>query len=174
MLRRMLLVLFAIVASTPLLAGQDLPIGRRVRLTLADSSTYVGRVDSAHDARIWLEPEATLPRAVDINQVNRVEVSRGRKPKFLLGAALGAGLGLVTGLVLKQASEDVDPEDDRLFTALYAGVGTLGGALIGTGLSVVLARERWETVPSDRWAAPRAGRDLHTIHGWQLGLRLPH
>jgi hypothetical protein len=171
MLRRKLLVLVAMAATTSALAGQELPTGRRVRLTLADSSTYAGRLDSAYGARVWLATGNAVPRAVELGKVSRIEVSRGKKPKWLLGAALGASAGFLTGLVLEP--KNLDPEDEGWKT-LYRAIGAGAGLLIGTGLSLVLAPERWEAVPSDRWAVPHASRNVHALRGWQLGLNLHH
>jgi hypothetical protein len=167
-----LFILMATAASVPALAGQDLPLGRRVRLTFADSSRYTGRLDSTDDDHVWLAMRNTGSHAVDLQQVKSIEVSRGRKPKWLLGAALGAGAGLLIGVVLKNTAESyIDPDEEGLINTLYLGLGTAGGALIGTGLSVVLARERWEPVAPATWAVPHATRSLQSGPRWQLGVR---
>lgn len=171
MLRHMLLVLFAIILSAPLLEGQGLPVGRRVRVTLVDSLSYVGRVDSAHNGRMWL---GASPQAIDLGKTTRIEVSHGRKPKWLLGAGLGAAAGLASALLIKSIVEQGVASDDQLPSILYWGTGTAGGLLIGTGMAFVLARERWEPVPPDRWTPSRPGPNLHAGRGWQLGVSLAH
>lgn len=172
MLTRETLVLCAILAAAPPFAAQDLPVGRRTRITMNDSSSMIARVDSARDGRIWLS-SGMATRAVDLEQVHRIDVSQGRKPKWLLGTAAGAGLGLLTGLALKSAIEsDLASDDDQIVTLAYLGAGAGGGALIGLGLSFVLAGERWEPLPESRWAAPQRARDPSTNPGWRLGLRI--
>lgn len=169
--RRMLLILLITLASVPMLAGQDLRIGRRVRVTLADSSSYVGRADSAHEGQMWL---ATTPGAVDLGQAIRVEVSTGRKPNWLLGATLGAVAGLAVGAIVQSIVNQNALSDEQLPTGLYLGSGAAAGLLIGSGLSIVLAGERWEPVSPERWAVPGAGRNLHARRGWLLGLSIAH
>jgi hypothetical protein len=147
MLARRLLVLFAVMVSAPVLYGQDLPIGQRVRVTLTDSSRYVAVADSAHDGRLWL---ASSPHPILLDQVTGIEVSRGKKTNWLLGAGLGAVAGAAIGFLLKSAFEqDIPSEDEGPITAAYVGAGALGGTLIGIGLSAALAPERWEAVPPD-------------------------
>lgn len=168
---RVLFVWLAIAMSGPVLHGQDLPLGEPVRVTLHDSSSYVGRADSAHDGQIWL---AGPPGAIDLRHVTRIEVSQGRKPKWLLGAGVGALAGFAAGAVVKEIVEGGVASDDQLPAVLYYGGGAATGLLIGTGLSVVLAGDRWEDLPPDRWRILPPHQDLHAHRAWRVGLSLSH
>jgi hypothetical protein len=141
------IILLAFLTQAAVVQSQALPLGQRIRVILPDSSIYVGRLDSAQAARIWVTPKQSAPRALDLSRIKQLQVSKGRKSKFLLGAGLGAALGLVSGLVLESVLEKGVPSDDRPPEALYAGVGAAGGALAGLALSAAFASERWETVP---------------------------
>ena len=165
---RVLAALLAILVSGSVVRAQDLPLGRRLRVTLNDSSSFVGRADSAHDGRVWLAGRAS---AVDLGRAAHIDVSAGHKPKWLLGAAAGAAVGLAAGLLVRSIVEQGTASDDKLPAMVYLGSGAAGGLLVGTGLSVVLAGERWAAVPPDRWK--RSNSELHA-HAWRIALTVVH
>ena len=144
---RNLLLLLPLLSHAAVVQSQDLPVGERIKVIFPDSSMYIGRLDSAQASRIWLTSEPAEVRVISLSRFDELQVSRGRKPKFLLGAELGAVIGLASSLVIKNIVEKDVASDDKLPAGLYVGVGIAGGALVGLGLSVAAAPERWETVP---------------------------
>jgi hypothetical protein len=76
--------------------------------------------------------------------------------------------------VVKEIVEGGVASDDQLPAVLYFGGGAATGLLIGTGLSVVLAGDRWEDLPPDRWRILPPHQDLHAHRAWRVGLSLSH
>lgn len=161
-----LLPLLGTVLATQVAAGQRIMSGQRVRVTLTSDSIRMGVVDSLNQDRIWLGPARQSATPIPLTQVQRMELSLGRKPAWGKGLALGALSGAAVGGALWLAFISGDPYDENkgLWAAVFLGSGVVGGALAGAGLSLILARDRWEVVPRDRWAVGPAA--------WQLGLRL--
>ena len=126
----------------------------------------MGVVDSLNQDRIWLRPAGQSATPIPLTQVKRMELSQGRKPALGKGLVFGALSGAAVGGALWLAFISGDPYDENkvLWAAVFLGSGVAGGALAGAGLSLILARDRWEVVPRERWAVGRAA--------WQLGLRL--
>jgi hypothetical protein len=158
-------VLSALLAA-PVAAGQDVTSGRRVRVTLTDSSAKVGIVDSVSQDRVWLRSSPQHSAAIPLDRVQLLERSEGRKPAWSKGLAFGALGGAIVGgaLWLAFISGDNDDGTKGLWAGVFLGSGAVGGALAGMGLSEILARDRWVVVPRERWAV---GPQV-----WRLGLRL--
>jgi hypothetical protein len=156
------LVLLGTVGGAQLATGQVLAPGQRVRITT--ESTLTGRVDSVSRDRIWLSPSPAEP--IPLDRIRKVELSRGRKPALGKAAAYGALAGAVVGGVLWAAfiaGDEYSEDPKELFALALIGGGAAGGALAGMGLSLTLARERWEIVPRDDWVRRSAQ--------WRLGFR---
>jgi hypothetical protein len=160
------LLLFLLGPIAPQVAGgQDLTPGQRVRLTLTGDSTRTGIFDSASQEQVWLRSESA--GRIPFSGVQRVELSRGRQPAWKKGLACGALAGTVVGGALWLAFINGDQEEDEIkeiFAAVLLGSGAVGGALAGAGLSLILARDRWEVVPRERWTI--------RLPTWQVGVRL--
>ncbi len=154
------------VLATQVATGQRVMSGQRVRMTLTSDSVQMGVVDSLNRDRIWLRPAGESATSVPLTQVQRMELSQGRKADLGKGLALGALTGAAVGgaLWLAFISGDFDDGNKGMWAAVFLGSGVVGGALAGAGLSLILARDRWEVVPRDRWAVGPAV--------WRLGLRL--
>ena len=137
--------------------------GSRIRVT----APYVGadklvgmcvEVDATR-LRVQAEEQAS-PLTISLTDMTRLEVSRGQKSKWLIGA----GIGLVGGAVLGAAIGtnlvgDFSDSDKRIMGATLGGVG---GALVGGGIGSGIKTERWKEVPLDRlrfsFAPQRDGR----------------
>jgi hypothetical protein len=160
------LPLLGTVLATQVAAGQRIMSGQRVRMTLTSDSIRTGVVDSLNQDRIWLRPARQSATPIPLSQVQRMELSQGRKPALGKGLAFGALSGAAVGGALWLAFISGDPYDENkgLWAAVFLGSGVVGGALAGAGLSLILARDRWEVVPRDRWAVGPAA--------WQLGFQL--
>jgi len=116
---------------------------------------------------------AGSPSRHALNAVRRLEVSRGRRSYWLVGA--GAGLlvgGGVTYAVLHTGGSTALCDRSANQDAIGSGeclALTAGGALVGAGLGALVGSlirtERWERVPLDRLRvglgpAPRPGMSL--------------
>jgi hypothetical protein len=145
--------------------GQRIAPGQRARVTLSDSSTRVGVIDSVSPDEVWLRPELQPAGPVPLDRVHRVELWRDRKPEIGRGIAYGALAGAVLGgaLWLAFINGDEFEEMKGMWAAVFLGTGAAGGAVAGAGLSLMLARDKWVAVPREQWAVAR------TV--WHLGLR---
>jgi hypothetical protein len=165
MFARSLLSLIGTLIAVPMAAGQHLTPGQHARVTLTDSSARIGVVDSVSRDAIWLRSNLKPAVPIAFNQIQRLELRQDRKADVGKGIAYGALAGAVVGgaLWLAFINGDEGEEDKGLWAAVFLGSGTAGGTLAGAGISVILARDRWITVPRDQWVAgPPA---------WYLGLR---
>ena len=157
-MRRHLSVLLVGLFMIPqALAGQAISPGSRVRVTHPGEGTRVGTVVALTadtlEVRFAGRSDAAL---MSLDQVSRVDVSRGKERRVLrragVGFLVGAGIGAVSGAI---AESQCDPATD--FICLGADGGALlGGVFLGAvggivGAIVGLApSERWERVHVER------------------------
>jgi len=177
-MRRLLPVLLVGLFMLPqALAGQSIVPGNRVRVTHPGEGTRVGTVVAltADSLEVRFAGRSDASH-MSLDQVSRVDVSRGKERRVLrragVGFLVGAGVGAVTGAISESQCE---PETD--FICLGADGGALlGGVLLGAVGGVVGAiaglapSERWERVHVER---PRIGIIAPaTGNGRGLGLAL--
>lgn len=156
------LVLVGVVQASPVLA-QDAPApapGTRVRVTVpaVEDWPITGVLRRAGTDTLWLEREGielAIPRA----QIERFQVSRGRRSHWftgaLVGGLVGAGAGAVPAIGLAQAGYD----DTEILAVAGFGIGAAAGGILGA----LIRSERWQVAPVlDR----SAGAPYH------LGVRL--
>ncbi len=108
------------------------------------------------NARVWQSGTWLNQQVkVGIGSLTKLEVSRGRKSRFLQGLGYGLLVGAATGAVIGAASGDDDPST---WFAMSAGekaavgaisLGLLGG-IVGGVIGLSSPGERWEEVPLDR------------------------
>jgi hypothetical protein len=157
-MRRHLSVLLVGLFMIPqALAGQTISPGSRVRVTHPGEGTRVGTVvDLTADTLEVRFAGRSDAAHMSLDQVSRVDVSRGRERRILrragVGFLVGAGGGALFGAI---AESQCDPATE--FVCLGAGGGAfLGGVFFGAVGGVVGAvaglapSERWERVHVER------------------------
>jgi hypothetical protein len=166
MIGRKLLCVLGSLTAVQTVAAQRVTPGQPARVTLTDSSTRLGVLDSVTRGEVWFHSDLQPPAPIPSARIQRLELRQHRKPDVGKGIAYGALAGVVVGgaLWLAFINSDEFEEEKGRWAAVFLGSGAAGGALAGAGLSLILARDRWTTVPRDQWAlAPPAA--------WYLGLR---
>ncbi len=148
-----MLTVSLLVPLAALSAQEPPPIeaGSRIRVTApaAGADKLVGTwLDSdGVELRVQTE-EQPSPLTISLADVTRLEVSNGRKSKWLIGAGIGAVGGAVLGAALGANMQgDFSDSDKRIIAA--TGLG-LAGALVGGLVGSQIKTERWEEVPLDR------------------------
>jgi hypothetical protein len=154
-MRRQLSVLLAVAFLIPqAVSGQNLAPGSRVRVTHPGEGTRTGTVVelSADTLEVHFDGRS-IPAHLPIDQVSRLDVSRGKHTRvlarsgigFMVGAAVGAGVGAVSEAACEPGNGQI---------CLGAGAGALiGGIFFGAvggivGLVAgVVPSEQWERVP---------------------------
>ncbi len=138
--------------------------GSRIRASApsVSSKPFVGDVvgwesDSLIvDARVWQKGTRLNQQVkVAMGSLTKLEVSRGRKSRFLQGLGYGFLVGAVTGTVIGAASGDDDPSQFFSMTAgekAAVGAVSLGllGGIVGGVIGLSSPAEKWEEVPLDR------------------------
>lgn len=128
----------------------------RVRVTQEADGRLLGTFVAA-DARTLVVQSGTARREVPLEEVRRLEVSRGERSVesgAWRGAKRGFLGGLIVGALLGVAAMSTVEGDDYVgeevaligFTILGTGVGTVAGTVLGAASP----GERWERVPLPR------------------------
>ncbi len=124
------------------------PLGARVRVTAPSVGleSHVG-ILTRLDADVLVV--GTTPVAVE--QVTRLEVSRGKQSNWSKGAGIGALVGGGLG-ALGILTADDSPSGDlsREFAPFIIGGGFFGGLLVGGILGALIPDDQWQQVPLDR------------------------
>ena len=99
-----------------------------------------------------------------VNSIGGVEVNRGPRSNWLIGmtagAVIGAGAGLITGLIVNFERDGcysgfpLEPtqrcQDTWVPVLGTMGLGALGGGLIGAAIGSLIKTDRWAEVSLDR------------------------
>lgn len=144
-------IVAAIAMSAPLLlaavaaaeAQEPVPTGERVRVT-SDVGAIVGELAAVDDGELEVRTE-TGPVVIPHDDVSRVEVSRGRRGHPWTGMAVGAGTGLLWGLLVTAGDDIEDPDygGEAALSGAVAASGALIGALGGLVVGSLIRTERW-------------------------------
>jgi hypothetical protein len=101
------------------------------------------------------------PWIIPLASVTALEVSRGRKSRWLIAAGIGVFGGAVFGAATGTSMEaDFSDRDKRIIAA--TGLGLAGG-LVGGLVGSAIKTDRWEEVPLDQFRvsiAPQHKRRL--------------
>ena len=150
-MRRVLAVTIAVCVAAPAMAQPVFPVSvdQRVRVTIANDTTVVGRVSAvaADGFQIAGEDGKTYP--VGKSGISRIEVSRGRASKWKQYALRGAIIsGVIGAISLGLQHDDVGENGSSVGKAAALGVwsGGLFGGLIGGAIGAAKSADRWETV----------------------------
>jgi len=150
-----LIVVAATAALSPLpLVGQDVaapaPRDSRVRVTMQVPAgmEYVGTLESWDSESLNLNGPGGPPGRLELSEMAKLEVSRGMKGNAGKGALIGAGVGLVGGIVVAALS-GYDDETDELGLARWAIVmySTMGATAIGAVTGAFIKTEKWQELP---------------------------
>lgn len=163
----------ALVVAPVIVAVAQEPVtvqpGSRIRLTVAGSSEpVVGTFLRREGDSLEVRPEKAGTRTIALEQLQRLEVSAGKRhpigTSLLIGTGIGAGVGAVTGFAIgpcDKSTEDVIGTaiecgmllqgDTRGETAaVWAVLGAMSGAV--TGLVVGAAgHEKWVSGSLPGW-----------------------
>jgi hypothetical protein len=99
-----------------------------------------------------------------VNSIGGVEVNRGPRSNWLTGmtagAVIGAGAGLITGLIVNFETDGcysgfpLEPtqrcQDTWVPVLGTMGLGALGGGLVGAAIGSLIKTDRWAEVSLDR------------------------
>lgn len=171
----------AATSVAPALAAQEprLSPGTRVRVTpnRAKATPLIARMVAVRNDSLFVVSDSNRAAAYAAGDVARLETSGGLRRYTMRGAGIGFLAGAGLGAVIGAASYDPPKcQPDQLFcglahldqsfsiavtTALFAGVGTLTGALIGANKE----GERWIPI-----GLPRAGEITTTLVPTRRGL----
>ena len=130
--------------------------GVRVRVTYPGMRRRVGTLVSINRDTLVARWESGLTSRMALARVTEVDISMGRFPQPAHGAKVGAGIGLVGGLILSIATgRGAD---------VTVGCAALG-ASVGSVVGIVRPRDTWRPWGS-RDPRPGGGSDLP----WRVGL----
>ena len=161
---------FAVASiALPCAAQPTLPQGARVRVLVTNSSpapssvsapqAYVGTLRSTGESRVVIDTGSGAPIALALGSIRRIDVSRGRPNRRLIGSIIGGaisgGIFVAAACAFSDGSCDIGSHVGG-FVAYYA-VGAIPGVFIGGAIgSHHYGAERWR----EAWAPPRVGLGL--------------
>ncbi|MCY4646755.1 MAG: hypothetical protein OXE73_07770, partial [Gammaproteobacteria bacterium] len=177
----------------PEVASAQTPVspGQRVRLTMAHGGVVIGTVAAIGGTQsLTVNAEGGSPVEVNLEEVDMLEVSRGRQSTVKKGILGGGTAGLLGGLLneINRAGEEVT---SRATDKILAGATTIdeeeplswgrialsgaGGALIGGVLGYFLLDEDWNAIPGfGETGTTNLVVELYRgSAGFSVGLRLP-
>ncbi|MDX1494260.1 MAG: hypothetical protein R3253_09385 [Longimicrobiales bacterium] len=153
-----LILLLALAASSELSAqGADrnrMTAGDSVRVRLTGRMTVAAEFNRWEDDGILLDVDGFAdPYSVDLTNMERLDVYMVRTPResfrhgAILGASAGLFIGAAVGLVLHQTGviddEDAPPAELVTDGLTFAGLGLVGGALVGGFYAGTHPRRGW-------------------------------
>ncbi len=147
--------LVAALLLTPLLnlGAQDTLVGPGAKVRVYAPDRLVGIIEELNPDGLLLRLEdRDSPQAIPFASITRLEVSRGKKSRFLKGLGVGLLLGAVSGTAIGFASSD-DPPWFFSFSAEAAVLGVLGGlagGVIGGVIGATTKVDRWQELPLDQ------------------------
>ena len=152
--RKRLVVVAGMLAISPawLSAQTDLPPvppGTRVRLSTIAAPEFVltGTVDSWDGRSLGLSRPEEPTLDIPLPNLAKLQISRGEKGNWGLGGAIGAGVGLLAGVIVASVG---GPENDEWHlgdAGIVVGSTAAGWALGAITGAIFLRREAWEDVP---------------------------
>ena len=150
-------------------SGQVLPApGSTVRVTTGvEPGLLVGRVTNVEAGGFEMVDEGGTTHRVDLNEVLRVEIHEMRRNTWR-GAFIGAGAGLIVGLVVSQA-DDCEGESLGICEAFEApaeGIATALLTLAGGGVGAIVGHQ----IVSRRWVDAPVAQPRGEL---MFGLRVP-
>ena len=165
-LRHRLFMATTILSLSPAgLAGQTatspIPADSRIRVTThaGPGLEYVGSLDAWRGDSLEMSGSGLNHQAIPLSDLAKLEISRGRKGHWLVGALIGTGVGLGAGLLATSANNADDPASndpisgaagaiaEQTFDVGIVFVSTLAGAGIGALVGALIKTEKWEEVP---------------------------
>ena len=154
------------VAGSDALAQADAPLqpGQRVRVrSTAYTPELTGVIEAIRpDTLVVRNQDRSVPTAVPLATVDRLQVSHGRHSHWMTGAAIGFGVGAASGAAIGAASGE-----DWLFTSSEnAFLGAILFAPIGAVTGTPAVGDRLARSPrpdgqsrARRWSRRRAAAD---------------
>ena len=147
---RIFAIALLVVLTPVVLIAEPIAPGARVRVTLmGEAQPVVGTLVDVNQTSLSLlsddiGKEMTFSRA----SIDAIDQSVGRNHKVGTLGLIGAGVGLVVGILKGSDPRNSDTEYIK-YVARYAAIGALTGGFIGYCVST----DRWERVPFDEIGA---------------------
>ena len=113
----------------------------------SESVRLVGEVTALEsDTLILLPEDAGVPLTIPRRDIDKIEVSQGKKSNWLKGGVVGGGAMLVVAVALGLAASDLCPEEANCAgrTAAVAALGAGLGFAMGASTSAFSKSERWK------------------------------
>jgi hypothetical protein len=132
----------------------------RVTMRVPRGHEFVGRIDGWDERSLNLSVGDYQAQTFPLSDLAKLEISRGMKGNAGTGALIGAGIGLVAGVI---GATQVDAEKDAYGLARFAIVfySILGGTALGAVTGVFIRTEHWEDVTLPEAGA--AGHDSQAV-----------
>jgi hypothetical protein len=124
--------------------------GERVRVTRSApaGAPLVGTLVGLDAEAVVVKPfPDAAPVRIAVSEVERFEVSRGRRPQPLQGALIGAAIGTMPGLALTFGDYSSDVHGSGPDPLAVAAVGAAAGAALGAVVGWALKSEEWSPLP---------------------------
>lgn len=137
------LVPLALFVVAPAVA-QQLEPGARVR-GHTTTGRFDGRLTRLGNDSIAISEDGTTT-VYPLAGVRRLELARGSKRNLGKGAAIGAGIGAVTGIAIVIAADDDRDSDLEGLEVVGAGAVLLGSTAIGAITGALIKSPRWTRV----------------------------
>jgi hypothetical protein len=142
-------IVLGAMAASAAAAEPTVTIGARARVTAPSvSAGCVEGTLAAVDSETLTIVSEDDDRRVEVprSRITKLEVVKGKKSRWAIGALVGAGAGVLLGVVASNPPSSADQfQIDGGAVAVCGAVGAAGGALVGA----VLRTDRWTSVPAD-------------------------
>lgn len=157
------MVLGGLAASAEAADERVVTIGDRVRVTAPSVSRkrIEGTLAAADRETLTVVSGDDGTRVgVPRSRISKLEVTRGRTSRWGIGVVIGAGAGVLPGVVASNPPSSADRfQVDGGAVAVCGAIGAASGALVGAALRT----DRWTTVPGSTMTlsiGPASGRGV--------------
>jgi hypothetical protein len=134
-------------------AAPEAPPAHRVRVGVTspsgDPARYVGMASLRADTLVLVDDGGL--RAIPVNTIRQLELSRGRRGNGTLGTLLGLGVGVAMGM---DASPAGGGEGSISGEVLLLPISMLGWSWMGYFIGGKIRTERWQEIPVERLLEP--------------------
>lgn len=147
------------VAQEPGAAGTGLILGSRVRITATGyPGPITGLVVAVDPQTVTLATDAGVVKT-PVSAINAAEISLGKRRYTRRGMAIGAGLGLLVGLLAPLDENNTTTALGDESRGVSVGYGLVMGTSYGAIIGALIKTDRWSRVQLSIASSPApAGR----------------